>query len=296
MDTVTKSKRTKQPCFARITEAAESIVQQLNPCAFTLWRWARRKCAPNVPFEVNLSEFMDSFGYRSMRWIKQALNELIQLSLIEIIIQGGGKWRHILRLKVFEIGHKPDQNDHDPDLNLQDSNQSCHDTSKKQPSNPHEITIALTENSEDFRENNSSDVAHLEEFSEPESEPIGLDPTAVNNKPEPAQPIGADNFSAAPQSEILKKVAEAIAPCPLNLGIVGTVQNADEQTVLDAIEVLKERQKRRTVRNPAGYLLDAIISQWKLPAQPSIPILPVFEPSDWQRESAEFFRKLHENF
>jgi hypothetical protein len=86
-----------------------------------------------------------------------------------------------------------------------------------------------------------------------------------------------DHFSDAAQNrEVLYQVRDAIAPIPLNPQIKKVVLESALTTVQDAIALVKERQKRGEVKNPAGLLVEAIRGQWK-PAQSVRSVMAEFK-------------------
>lgn len=64
------------------------------------------------------------------------------------------------------------------------------------------------------------------------------------------------------RGKLLEEVAGAIAPAPLNPHLQALVLSASAQTVRNAIEVVRERQRRGKAKNPPGLLADAIKGGW----------------------------------
>ena len=76
--------------FAAITEEIDTQLFRLPTCADYLYRWLLRRMPPGQPQEIELEDFQSQFTY-SLKWIKVALQRLVDEELVELVKRYNGK-------------------------------------------------------------------------------------------------------------------------------------------------------------------------------------------------------------
>jgi hypothetical protein len=260
--------------FTRATNEYEIEILKLPPCARLLQGWLLRRKRPGQAQEFELQEFAEwTFSGRprpySIRHIKRALAKLIEVGLVVVLKKYSGK-----AFKLIADYPKSDKNVTESDKNVRFKTKM----SKTETLNPSGF-VGLYRENRDTADRPSTHPAVMDNENlknqEKEQEKVlstqGLENSDLN---EDLQNLvidaEIDSLSASgEQREILNQIREAIAPLPLNPQLKAVVLQAASTIVLDAIVVLKERKQSGEVKNPAGFLVDAIRGEWKPTQSPS---------------------------
>ena len=215
--------------FARITEQHDRLALELTPCAGHLYRWLLRAVPAGKPQEVMLDEFQVWAGY-SLKWVKTAFGQLVEYGLVEVVRRYSGQ---IYKLIAWHPGQKTS-----PDT--QETSRDQQETSAKSPSNPH------------------SAVPSNREFQSKQTEEPTHHPVAENQGESRAQQ--SETQDPAYQELITEAEQTGVR---LNPHLIKVIVSATTTAVTDAIAALKERMQRGRIKNPAGFLRQAIEHQWQ---------------------------------
>ena len=290
--------------FARITEHHDAIALTLTPCAGLLYRWLLRQRPAGQQQEVEIAEFAAWTGTERSRpyclkHIKNALSELIEAGLVEIVRQYTSKifkliaW-HPDRQKSSQAKQFTSQNGK-PISQKQTSNtdnsvasyRETQRTTNNPPTHPANVksyeqgkvdrssglaSVALQEISLGFTtELNPPTSSSLKATARPEVEVLQNEAETVAPTPQSSTEISSNSsdtepITADPSNQ--QKTLEAIEATGivLNPRLTSIVQKASRQVVQAALMLLQSRQQQGKVKNPAGFLVEAIRRGWKLPA------------------------------
>ncbi|WP_038027991.1 hypothetical protein [Picosynechococcus sp. NKBG15041c] len=129
--------------FAMITADSDRLLAQVSRCASTLYHWLLRQRPAGKLFEADLEDFRTWTGtFRKkaycFKWVRQAIDELTHLGLVEIERQYNSK---IYKLAAHRAGNKTSQPEN---KTFQIENK----TSQKRPANPDAVVDTYIENRE----------------------------------------------------------------------------------------------------------------------------------------------------
>lgn len=120
--------------FARATRPHDRIMRLVSPCARFLYQELLRLKPPGTIIEFEFADFQAEQPY-SDRWIRHALNELIEQGLVEVIRKFGAG---VYRLIAFH----PKKENQPIGTPLPEIRQT---TSEKQPSNADSLALLYRE-------------------------------------------------------------------------------------------------------------------------------------------------------
>ncbi|MBW4473963.1 MAG: hypothetical protein KME45_26855 [Stenomitos rutilans HA7619-LM2] len=215
--------------FARITEQHDQLALELTPCAGHLYRWLLRAVPAGKSQEVILDEFQTWAGY-SLKWVKIAFGQLVDYGLVEVVRRYSGR---IYKLIAWHPGQQTS-------LNRQESSFHQQKTSEKSPANPHSSVPSNRE----FQSKQTEEPTH-HPVTEKQDE-------SHTSQPETQYPAYQELLTEAEQTGVR-----------LNPHLIKVVVSATTTAVKDAIAALKERMQNGRVKNPAGFLRQAIENQWQ---------------------------------
>jgi hypothetical protein len=251
--------------FARVTRLIDVIARQLSPCANQIYRELLRIKAAGTPIEFEFAAFQVNQPY-SDKWLRHALNELIELELVQVIRKfGAGVYRLIAFL--------PKEENQSIGTMLPEIRQS---TSEKLPSNADSFDplyryIEKTTNNPTHHPVNTNEQERIK-ITPPilKSERSQLpQPQATQTNPE-TEP--ADNNPKQPQTiEISPEISEKIkiAGFKLNTTLATIVRTTTAQIVLEAIAAAQQyltnlqHRNKPLRRQPEAVLAKAIQEQWQ---------------------------------
>ena len=238
--------------FARITAEHDRILSDLTPCAGKLYRWLLRSKPAGKTQEVLLEEFQTLTDY-SLKWIKSALNELVERELVEIIRRYSAR---IFKLICFHPEKKTS-------ADLQETSPKRQKTSQEQGSNPHppvpsyrEILEKQAEPTQPPVEDKQGSVHSTNELALQESEETYADQKNEDENPNPKHPAIAPEYQ-----ELLDQAEQAgvrLAP-----PIIRLVTEAGLAMVKNAIALLLKNKEQGKVKNPTGFFYQALKHRWK---------------------------------
>jgi hypothetical protein len=215
--------------FAPITEEFDTqFARSLPPAAKTLWTWLRRMAPAGREIEFSLKDFANLFNY-SLKWVRNALNALIEVGLVEEVRRYHGYGFKVLVSQVGELGKKTSSN-------RNETSSDRNETSQKPPSNPHSPVR----------------IDHKDL----------LKPTSTEGVRENA-PVEEINSEAA---RLIDQAAQAIAPEPMNPQIVQRLQTTEIRIAENAIELVQYRKQygNSKIESLPGLLMRAIENKWHL--------------------------------
>lgn len=290
--------------FARITEHHDAIALTLTPCAGLLYRWLLRQRPAGQQQEVEISEFATWTGTERSRpyclkHIKNALRELTEAGLVDIVRQYTSKIFKLIawhpdrqkssQAKQFtsQIGKPISQKQASNTDNPVASYRETQRTTDNPPTNP--ANVKSCEQKE--IDNNSGQaftspqeispnftvefkppaLSSLKTTAKPKAEDLQFQPHAVDPTPQSSTAVSSDSSSTEPDTadpSNQRGIFEAVeaAGIILNPRLTSIVQQASLQAVQAALMLLRSRQQQGKVKNPAGFLVEAIRRGWKLPA------------------------------
>jgi hypothetical protein len=244
--------------FARYTEEHDRLGLELTPCAGFLYRELLRSAPAGLPQEFELEDFCEQMEY-SLKWVKSALNELIEKDVVDIVKKYSGR---IFKLVAWHPGRKSAQR-------VEPYSVTVPRTSKIPPSNAHSTASSYR----DLKEITEKPTLHPVSTDEREkiitpsmtrlTDPI-LEPEL---KTEPIKPEPEAELELEIKPEIIQKIQAA--GFKLNRTLKIMVSYAEAQIVLDAIEAAQQyltktkQEKQSLKREPEAVLVSAIKNQWQ---------------------------------
>ena len=248
--------------FARITAEHDRILSELTPCSGQLYRWLLRATPAGKPQEVLLEEFQQQTGY-SLKWIKASLGALIENELVEVVRRYSGR---IFKLICFHPEKKTSDD-------VRETSQKRQQTSTKQAQNADSSVRSYRENIKKQTEpthppveNEQGDVCIHEQTPQAAE---GRNQKTEERKPETEQKMsGQGKVPAAISVEIAPEYAALLNESEqygvrLTPQIIALVTDATIANAADAIAALKENKEQGKVKNPTGFLCQAIKNKWK---------------------------------
>jgi hypothetical protein len=219
--------------FAKITEAHDTVLRDLTPCAGRLYRWLLRRIPAGRPKDTWLEDFATQFGY-SLRHVQRSLKELITTQLVDVVIRYSGR---IYKLITWH----PNQDKTVPsaDENVATGTQM----SKTGASNPHSAVPKQQRN------------LNLTDNSQPHH-PV------ENRQGSEADPLPQRQELTDKQKQKLILAEQAIAPQPLSPQLQATVLKYSSDRIAAAAAALAEQQQKRKVNNPSGLFRRALENAW----------------------------------
>ena len=269
--------------FARITERHDAIALTFTPCAGMLYRWLLRQRPAGQQQEVEIAEFAAWTGTERprpycMKHIKNALRELIDAGLVEVVRQYTSK---IFKLITWHPNQKKNSQS-DPltssfekttsqkqTLNP-DSSVATYREIQRTTDNPPSHPVVVTNYEQKEGKSTSAQTATAA-FPSPQSPPIPPENGVEKPDSSPTNQPSSTPFLKGHEAETAQtktpKVLEAVkaAGIGVNSRLASVVLHASAQTVEDALKLLQSRQQQDKVKNPAGFLIEAIRRGWKLP-------------------------------
>jgi hypothetical protein len=261
--------------FARYTEEHDRLGLELTPCAGFLYRELLRSAPAGLPQEFELEDFCEQMEY-SLKWVKSALNELIEKDVVDIVKKYSGR---IFKLVAWHPGRKSAQR-------VEPYSVTVPRTSKILPSNAdytvssyrdqREITEKPTLHPVSTDERKKIIIPSMTRLMDPILEP--------ELKTEPTQTEPEAELELEIKPEIIQKIQAA--GFKLNRTLKIMVSYAEAQIVLDAIKAVQQYQaqikekKQHSKREPEAILVAAIRDKWKPNAMkpaPELVIPPEFE-------------------
>lgn len=306
------AQRAPQKPFAMLFVDITELLQGVTPCAGRLYAWLLLRAKSGKPQEVHLEDFAKTSharkrGLYSLAHIRRALDELLNIGLVEQVFQYSGK---IFKL----IAH--DDRTFSPRLSPETSTVEI-ETSKKSASNPDCCGIVNKENSE-IKTNNPPN--HPVSTDKP-----GKDGGALNGdagkggalepslkQPEKCGPVlrsdalGSTSLSSgvqeaedvleslpiAIQAEIFQTVEQTLER-PLNPQIRKTLLQQTINGVRNALNAFQEAKQRQTIKNPLGWLTAAVRDRFTPNAtKPNHSNNPTKTPPEGFREWFELAQPL----
>lgn len=279
--------------FARITAQHDALAFGITPCARLLYRFLlRTRPAGNaIEFWVkDFNEFVTPHRKRPFckRWIKAAIAQLENIGLVKVITRYSHR---CLKLIAYHPGQYDDLENPDlPPPEVQESflivNKNStlgNKNSTKTTSNPHSAVPTYRDN----LENNKPVVVENFVFSEVKNAKEGnqdLDHLEITcNQPEviqaaPVDPVsqGEENYSAAPPKTLEPQKNQDLVDKAEDLGVrltpylIRLIVHSSAEVVKNALDALLESRREGKVKNPCGYLVQAIKQGWQ-PKQPKNP-------------------------
>jgi hypothetical protein len=207
--------------FAPLTRSVSEKLNEATPAAYKLWGLMRQDHRPEVAFNFKLKEAADVLGY-SVRWLKTALDELIDLQLVEQIERW---WGQCYRLIIYNPGQKTEQKNDD----------RVHETSKIKDANA-QSSVPLSKLIQ--RSNNGVSG---------EQKRIWYDDRKVNDV------RGNEAIAESLYIEV-QKIAPDFNPKVL----LEAIAQFGERHVRNAVSAIQEQMDRGNTRNPAAALFTAI--------------------------------------
>jgi hypothetical protein len=262
----------REDLFARVTRLHDKIAREISPCASLLHHFLLRARPVGTLIEFEFADFQEEQTY-SDKWIRHALNELIERNMVEVIRKFGAG---VYRLIAFH----PKEENQPIGTPLPEIRQP---TSEKQTSKADSLALLYREN----RETTNRPTHHPVNTNERER--IQITPPILKSErsqptpttPEPKPTANNPNESAA--IEISPEISEKIktAGFKLNTTLATIVQSSTTQTVLEAIEAAQQylhnlqHQNKALHRQPEALLVAAIQEQWQpKPSETSANALP----------------------
>jgi hypothetical protein len=250
--------------FACMTDLHDFALDDLPTCARELYAWLLRQTPAGKPVEIHLEDFRThkqgrcrGRGY-TLAWIKQCLNHLIEVGLVEVAFKFSSK---IFKLITWH----PDRQDA-ADLkktlqNAKETRKSFDKNRRIQPSNADSLVPLYRE----IKETTDNPNHH---------------PVSTN---EQEGAIDSPTTSKSPEPEIEPKVIHKIeeAGFKLNSTLITIVRTTAAQIVLEAIEAAQQylhnlqHQNKPLRRQPEALLVAAIQEEWQpKPSETSANALP----------------------
>lgn len=287
--------------FARITAQHDALAFGITPCARLLYRFLLRVRPAGNAIEFWVKDFNEFAGkYRKRpfckRWIKAAIAQLQQIGLVKVITRYSHR---CLKLIAYHPGQCDDLDP--PDLSLlewQETSQSvnknstlCNKNSTKTTSNPHSAVPTYREDLENNKpvvvksyicseleaiEQTLADRKLLEQaLLEMEGVnvevPEVIDPKASNEEISRITPISQEEekFSAAPSETLEPQNNRDLVNKAEDLGVrltpylIRLIAQSSAEVVKNALDALLESRREGKVKNPSGYLVQAIKQRWQ---------------------------------
>ena len=276
--------------FARITEEHDCLAFSLTPCTRLLYHFLLRMRPAGTPLEFELSDFKDWTAknrYKAfcMKWIKQALAQLIDIGLVEVVKRYSSK---CFKLITYHPENFSSNSGNKTSNSGKKNSNFGNKTSKKEGSKPHHAVPSYREDRElreqqtqptpppvvvenkilekpilakkknsDLR-NNSQDACENQK------------PKSINlSKPEidQSKQISA-SVETEPKNEINSKADEQLDQIDelgvrLNPVLAKLVKMTSSDIIANSIEAYKEYKHKNSVKNPTGCMVEAIKKQWQ---------------------------------
>ena len=248
--------------FARITAEHDRILFELTPCSGQLYRWLLRATPAGKPQEVLLDEFQQQTGY-SLKWIKASLEALIENELVEVVRRYSGR---IFKLICFHPEKKTSDD-------VRETSQKRQQTSTKKVQNADSSVPSYRENTEQQTEPTHPPVdkgqGNVGTYGQTPQAAEGENQKTEERKLETEQEMSeqgkapaAISAEIAPEYAALLNEAEQYG-VKLAPKIIALVVGTAAAIVENAIAALKENKEQGKVKNPTGFLCQAIKNQWK---------------------------------
>ena len=230
--------------FAAITSIHDSLAFAVTPCAQFLYRWLLRKNKPGKEIEFEIKDFQDfcekgrGKGY-SAKWVKNALAELVEIELVKIDKKYSG---HCWKIRAYHPEKSSFSTGEKNSNRGSEDAQKSSKTSQNRSANPQKLVPYYI----DSKENKQGE------------EPKKAASVVVENVEKPEREI-------TPEQEELLESAEDQG-VKMNPSLIALICNTAVEIVKNAISVLKKNRKEKGVKNPAGFLVEAIKGKWEVGA------------------------------